>query len=72
MPLITNIKGLYAKARATKIGKMGATVSKKTVRPLGRMINKYPKTSAAIGVGAGTGFYLYNGKRNAYEEEPIE
>ena len=71
MTLTTNIKGLYAKARATKIGKMGATASKKTIRPLGQKINKYPKTAAAIGVGAGTGFYLYDGKRNAYEEEVI-
>lgn len=46
----------------------------KAIRQSGRAIRRNPKTSAAIGAGiaAGTGFYLYGGNRNAYEDSDME
>jgi len=52
----------YAKTKAKK--------PVKAIRQSGRAIRRNPKTSAAIGAGAvGTGFYLYGGNRNAYEDD---
>ncbi len=41
------------------------------VREAGRTIRRNPKKSAAItaGLAGSTGFYLYDGKRNAYEDD---
>ena len=79
MVLRTNIGDLAKAAKA--IGKdvvSGAKSKMKKpvsmVREAGRTIRRNPKKSAAIaaGLAGSTGFYLYDGKRNAYEEEPIE
>jgi hypothetical protein len=79
MVLRTNIGDLAKAAKA--IGKdvvSGAKSKMKKpvsmVREAGRTIRRNPKKSAAVaaGLAGSTGFYLYDGKRNAYEEEPIE
>lgn len=69
MALRTNIENL-AKAAKT-------FVKEKTVKPISMAkgaaakIKRNPKKSAAIaaGLAGATGFYLYDGKRNAYEDE---
>jgi hypothetical protein len=76
MVLRTNIGDLAKAAKA--IGKdvvSGAKAKMKKpvsmVREAGRTIRRNPKKSAAIGAGlaGSTGFYLYDGKRNAYEDD---
>jgi len=78
MPLRTNIGDLAKAAKA--IGKdvvSGAKAKMKKpvsmVREAGRTIRRNPKKSAAVaaGLAGSTGFYLYDGKRNAYEDEVI-
>lgn len=78
MPLRTNIGDLAKAAKA--IGKdvvSGAKSKMKKpvsmVREAGRTIRRNPKKSAAVaaGLAGSTGFYLYDGKRNAYEDEVI-
>jgi hypothetical protein len=76
MVLRTNIGDLAKAAKA--IGKDVVSGAKakmkkpvKMVREAGRTIRRNPKKSAAIGAGlaGSTGFYLYDGKRNAYEDD---
>ena len=76
MVLRTNIGDLAKAAKA--IGKdvvSGAQSKMKKpvsmVREAGRTIRRNPKKSAAVaaGLAGSTGFYLYDGKRNAYEDE---
>jgi len=76
MVLRTNIGDLAKAAKA--IGKdvvSGAKSKMKKpvsmVREAGRTIRRNPKKSAAVaaGLAGSTGFYLYDGKRNAYEDE---
>jgi len=78
MPLRTNIGDLAKAAKA--IGKdvvSGAKAKMKKpvsmVREAGRTIRRNPKKSAAVaaGLAGSTGFYLYDGKRNAYEDEMV-
>ena len=78
MVLRTNIGDLAKAAKA--IGKdvvSGAKSKMKKpvsmVREAGRTIRRNPKKSAAVaaGLAGSTGFYLYDGKRNAYEDEVI-
>jgi hypothetical protein len=77
MVLKTNLSNLAQAAKAVGKDVVGMVKSKakkpaKMVREAGRTIRRNPKKSAAIGAAAaGTGFYLYNGKRNAYEEDDI-
>ena len=76
MALKTNLPNLIKAAKDVGSDVVGMVKSKakkpaKMVREAGRTIRRNPKKSAAIGTAAaaGTGFYLYNGKRNAYEED---
>ena len=78
MVLRTNIGDLAKAAKA--IGKdvvSGAKSKMKKpvsmVREAGRTIRRNPKKSAAVaaGLAGSTGFYLYDGKRNAYEDEMV-
>ena len=77
MALKTNLPNLIKAAKAVGKDVVGMVKSKakkpaKMVREAGRTIRRNPKKSAAIGAAAvGTGFYLYNGKRNAYEEDDM-
>ena len=78
MVLKTNLSNLAQAAKAVGSDVVGIVKSKakkpaKMVREAGRTIRRNPKKSAAIGTAAaaGTGFYLYNGKRNAYEEDDM-
>ena len=71
MVLKTNLQNLAQAAKA-----VGKDVTKKPVsmvREAGRKIRRNPKKSAAVaaGLAGSTGFYLYDGKRNAYEDEVI-
>lgn len=74
MALRTNINMLGQAAKAVgkdivETVKTKASKPAKMVREAGRTIRRNPKKSAAIGAAAaGTGFYLYGGKRNAYED----
>jgi hypothetical protein len=76
MVLKTNLANLAQAAKA--VGKSVIDVTKtkmkkpvSMVREAGRTIRRNPKKSAAIGAGlaGSTGFYLYDGKRNAYEDD---
>ena len=78
MALKTNLPNLIKAAKdvGSDVGGMVKSKPKtpaKMVREAGRTIRRNPKKSAAIGTAAaaGTGFYLYNGKRNAYEEDDM-
>ena len=77
MALKTNLPNLIKAAKDVGSDVVGMVKSKvkkpaKMVREAGRTIRRNPKKSAAIGAAtAGTGFYLYNGKRNAYEEDDM-
>jgi hypothetical protein len=77
MALKTNLPNLIKAAKDVSADVVGIVKSKakkpaKMVREAGRIIRRNPKKSAAIGAAAaGTGFYLYNGKRNAYEEDDM-
>ena len=78
MALKTNLPNLIKAAKDVGSDVVGMVKSKakkpaKMVREAGRTIRRNPKKSAAIGTAAaaGTGFYLYNGKRNAYEEDEM-
>ena len=65
----STITSLVSKVKASKIGRKASAINKSAIKPVIKKAKKYPKTTAAIGAGAvGTGFYLYNGKRNAYED----
>jgi len=76
MVLKTNLANLAQAAKAVGKDVVGAVKAKtkkpvSMVREAGRTIRRNPKKSAAIGAGlaGSTGFYLYNGKRNAYEDD---
>ena len=78
MALKTNLPNLIKAAKDVGSDVVGMVKSKakkpaKMVREAGRTIRRNPKKSAAIGTAAaaGTGFHLYNGKRNAYEEDDM-
>ena len=78
MALKTNLPNLIKAAKDVGSDVVGMVKSKakkpaKMVREAGRTIRRNPKKSAAIGAGlaGATGFYLYDGKRNAYEDEVI-
>ena len=74
MVLKTNLVNLAKAAKVVGADVVGIVKSKtkkpvKMVREAGWTIRRNPKKSVAIGAGAvGTGFYLYNGNRNAYED----
>ena len=76
MVLKTNLANLAQAAKAVGKDVVGAVKAKakkpvSIVREAGRTIRRNPKKSAAIGAGlaGSTGFYLYDGKRNAYEDD---
>jgi hypothetical protein len=76
MVLKTNLANLAQAAKAVGNDVVGAVKAKakkpvSMVREAGRTIRRNPKKSAAIGAGlaGSTGFYLYDGKRNAYEDD---
>ena len=76
MVLKTNLANLAQAAKAVGKDVVSGAKAKmkkpvKMVREAGRIIRRNPKKSAAIGAGlaGSTGFYLYDGKRNAYEDE---
>ena len=78
MALKTNLPNLIKAAKDVGSDVVGMVKSKakkpaKMVREAGRTIRRNPKKSAAIaaGLAGSTGFYLYDGKRNAYEDEMI-
>jgi len=69
MVLKTNLSNLAKDVVSATKAKMKKPAS--MVREAGRTIRRNPKKSAAIGAGlaGATGFYLYDGKRNAYEDD---
>ena len=76
MVLKTNLANLAQAAKAVGKDVVGAVKAKakkpvSMVREAGRTIRRNPKKSAAIGAGlaGSTGFYIYDGKRNAYEDD---
>ena len=76
MVLKTNLANLAQAAKAVGKDVVGAVKAKakkpvSMVREAGRTLRRNPKKSAAIGAGlaGSTGFYLYDGKRNAYEDD---
>ena len=77
MVLKTNLANLAQAAKA--VGKDVVSGAKAKMQKSVSMakgavakVKRNPKKSAAIGAAAaGTGFYLYNGKRNAYEEDDM-
>ena len=78
MVLRTNIGDLAKAAKAIGKDVVSGTKSKmkkpvSMVREAGRTIRRNPKKSAAVaaGLAGSTGFYLYDGKRNAYEDEMV-
>jgi len=78
MALKTNLPNLIKAAKDVGSDVVGMVKSKakkpaKMVREAGRTIRRNPKKSAAVaaGLAGSTGFYLYDGKRNAYEDEMI-
>ena len=78
MALKTNLPNLIKAAKDVGSDVVGMVKSKvkkpaKMVREAGRTIRRNPKKSAAVaaGLAGSTGFYLYNGKRNAYEDEMV-
>ncbi|MDA0764115.1 MAG: hypothetical protein O3A39_06740 [Proteobacteria bacterium] len=56
----------YAKKKLKKVSKRDA-ISNSAVNAL-TTVAKYPYATTAV---AGTGFYLYGGRRNAYEDDEI-
>ena len=71
MVLKTNLANLAKDVVSATKAKMKKPAS--MVREAGRTIRRNPKKSAAVaaGLAGSTGFYLYDGKRNAYEDEMI-
>ncbi len=71
MVLRTNLGNLAKDVVSATKSKMKKPAS--MVREAGRTIRRNPKKSAAVaaGLAGATGFYLYDGKRNAYEDEMI-
>ena len=71
MVLRTNLSNLAKDVVSATKAKMKKPAS--MVREAGRTIRRNPKKSAAVaaGLAGSTGFYLYDGKRNAYEDEMI-
>ena len=76
MVLKTNLANLAQAAKAVGKDVVGAVKAKakkpvSMVREAGRTIRRNPKKSAAVaaGLAGSTGFYLYDGKRNAYEDD---
>ena len=71
MVLRTNLSNLAKDVVSATKAKMKKPAG--MVREVGRKIRRNPKKSAAIGAGlaGATGFYLYDGKRNAYEDEMV-
>ena len=71
MVLRTNLSNLAKDVVSATKAKMKKPAG--MVREAGRTIRRIPKKSAAIGAGlaGATGFYLYDGKRNAYEDEMV-
>jgi len=71
MVLKTNLSNLAKDVVSATKAKMKKPAS--MVREAGRTIRRNPKKSAAVaaGLAGATGFYLYDGKRNAYEDEMV-
>jgi len=71
MVLRTNLSNLAKDVVSATKAKMKKPAS--MVREAGRTIRRNPKKSAAVaaGLAGSTGFYLYDGKRNAYEDEMV-
>ena len=71
MLLKTNLSNLAKDVVSATKAKMKKPAS--MVREAGRTIRRNPKKSAAVaaGLAGSTGFYLYDGKRNAYEDEMV-
>ena len=71
MVLRTNLQNLAQAAKA--IGKDVIAKPVSMAKGAAAKIKRNPKKSAVIaaGLAGSTGFYLYNGKRNAYEDEVI-
>jgi len=71
MVLRTNLQNLAQAAKA--IGKDVIAKPVSMAKGAAAKIKRNPKKSAAIaaGLAGSTGFYLYNGKRNAYEDEMV-
>jgi len=71
MVLKTNLSNLAKDVVSATKAKMKKPAS--MVREAGRTIRRNPKKSAAVaaGLAGSTGFYLYDGKRNAYEDEMV-
>ena len=71
MVLKTNLTNLAKDVVSGVKSKMKKPAS--MVREAGRTIRRNPKKSAAVaaGLAGSTGFYLYDGKRNAYEDEMV-
>jgi len=71
MVLKTNLSNLAKDVVSATKAKMKKPAS--MVREAGRTIRRNPKKSAAAaaGLAGATGFYLYDGKRNAYEDEMV-
>jgi len=71
MVLRTNLSNLAKDVVSATKAKMKKPAS--MVREAGRTIRRNPKKSAAVaaGLAGATGFYLYDGKRNAYEDEMV-
>ena len=71
MPLRTNIKNLGDAAKILAKDIIAKPVS--MAKGAAAKIKRNPKKSAAVaaGLAGSTGFYLYDGKRNAYEDEVI-
>ena len=69
MVLKTNLSNLAKDVVSATKAKMKKPAS--MVREAGRTIRRNPKKSAAVaaGLAGATGFYLYDGKRNAYEDD---
>jgi len=71
MVLKTNLSNLAKDVVSATKAKMKKPAS--MVREAGRTIRRNPKKSASVaaGLAGSTGFYLYDGKRNAYEDEMV-
>jgi len=71
MVLKTNLANLAKDVVSATKAKMKKPAG--MVREAGRTIRRNPKKSAAVaaGLAGSTGFYLYDGKRNAYEDEMV-
>ncbi len=71
MVLRTNLTNLAKAAKAVGKDVMEKPIS--MVKGAVTKVKRNPKKSAAVaaGLAGSTGFYLYNGKRNAYEDEMV-